>query len=432
MFKRLRAGDTVIAVLVLLPPVIAWPRLWPSPDAGAAVVLSALGHLAGVLGLSALLVGAMLSVRLPGLDRWFGGLPRIWTIHRALGFSAFLLIMLHVVLLAFGALPVSPKMAATVLFPPLDDGAIWIGWAALVLMVIFLAPTFQFFGRPAYQRWKHLHLLSVPAFVLALTHAVMLVEHATLWWVFVALALAAVLWRKALSPRLGRHDYTVEAVTAIASNVVEITLAPRGRPMSYDAGQFMYLTPHDPDLEAGRGEEHPYTIASAPGEAVVRVGIKALGDASRALQTVTPGSAVQIEGPYGQFFERREPQRRQLWFGGGIGITPFMSGARTLEREPGSGPDVTLIYLANRPERAYYMDELREIAQGHPHFDAQIHYFQERGPVDEAFIRSHCPDLEEREIYICGPPGMVDHLMGLLTRAGVPRGRIHTEAFDFL
>ncbi|OOG25149.1 oxidoreductase [Thioalkalivibrio denitrificans] len=432
MFRRIRTGDIVIAVLVLLPLVIAWPGSRLLPGAGAGAVLGAWGQLAGVLGLSALLVGAMLSVRLPGLDRWFGGLPRIWTLHRMLGFSAFLLIMLHVVLLALGALPVSPEMAATVLFPPLDDGAVWIGWGALVLMVIFLAPTFQFFGRPHYQRWKRLHLLSVPAFLLAFMHVVMLVEHAALWWALVIPALGAVLWRKVLSPRLGRHDYTVEAVTALASNVVEITLAPRGRPMTYEAGQFMYLTPHDPDLKAGRGEEHPYTIASAPGEDALRVGIKALGDASRALQTVTPGTAVQIEGPYGQFFERREPQRRQLWFGGGVGITPFVSGARTLKREPGSGPDVTLIYLANRPERAYYMEELREIAQGHPHFDAQIHYFQERGPVDEAFIRSHCPDLEEREIYICGPPGMVDHLMGLLTRAGISRGRIHTEAFDFL
>lgn len=432
MFRRFRTGDLIIAVLLLLPALVAWPRWWPRPGAGPAEVLSTLGHLAGVLGLSALLVGAMLSVRLPGLDGWFGGLPRIWTLHRMLGFSAFILIMLHVVLLAFGALPVSPEMAVQVLFPPLEYGAVWMGWGALVLMVIFLAPTFQFFGRPHYQRWKRLHLLSVPAFLLAFTHAVMLVEHALLWWGLAALAVAAVFWRKVLSPRLGRHDYTVEAVTALASNVVEITLAPRGRAMSYAAGQFMYLTPYDPELEAGRGEEHPYTISSAPSEDVVRVGIKALGDASRALQTVKPGTAVQIEGPYGQFFERCDPQRKQLWFGGGIGITPFVSGARTLQRQPGSGPDVTLIYLANRLERAYYMDELREIAEGHPHFDAQIHYFQDRGPVDEAFIRSHCPDLEEREIYICGPPGMVQHLMGLLSRAGVPKGRIHTEAFDFL
>ncbi|OOC48490.1 MULTISPECIES: ferric reductase-like transmembrane domain-containing protein [Thioalkalivibrio] len=432
MFRRIRAGDWIVVVLLLLPVLVAWPRWWPRPGAGAAEVLSALGHLAGVLGLSALLVGAMLSVRLPALDRWFGGLPRIWALHRILGFTAFILIMLHVVWLAFGALPISPAAAVRVIFPPLEHGAVWMGWGALALMVIFLAPTFQFFGRPHYQRWKRLHLLSVPAFLLAFAHAVMLVEHALLWWGLAALAVAAVLWRKVLSPRLGRHDYTVDAVTALASNVVEITLAPRGRAMSHAAGQFMYLTPHDPGLEAGRGEEHPYTISSAPGEDVVRVGIKALGDASRALQTVTPGTAVQIEGPYGQFFERCEPQRRQLWFGGGIGITPLVSGARALQREPGAGPEVTLIYLANRPDRAYYMDELREIAQGHPHFDAQIHYFQDRGPVDEAFIRSHCPDLEEREIYICGPPGMVHHLMGLLSRAGVPRGRIHTEAFDFL
>jgi predicted ferric reductase len=432
MFSRLRTGDIVITVLVLLPTVIAWPRFAPLQGDGAVAVLEAGGRLAGILGLSAMLAAAMLSVRLPGLDRWFGGLPRIWTIHRLLGFSAFLLIMLHVVLLGFSALPVAPVTPMGVLFPPLSFGEIWIGWTSLLLMVIFLAPTFQFFGRPAYQGWKRLHLLSVPAFVLGALHAIILVEQAAVWWALAGLALAAVLWRKVFSPWLGRHDYTVEGVTHLTPDVVEISMVPRAGALSHDAGQFVYLTPRDPKLAAGWGEEHPYTIASAPGDTRIRVGIKALGDASQALQRVTPGTVVELEGPYGNFFERFEPSRKRLWFGGGIGITPFVSGARHLAREPASGTHVTLIYLAHRPERAYYLDELQQIAQGHERFDALAHYFQERGPVDEAFVRAHCPDFDEREIYICGPPGMVDHLMELLARAGVPKARTHTEAFDFL
>ena len=61
------------------------------------------GRVTGVLGLSALLVTAAMCVRLPGLDRWFGGLPRLWLLHRRLGFSAFMLILAHVLLLAFAA-----------------------------------------------------------------------------------------------------------------------------------------------------------------------------------------------------------------------------------------------------------------------------------------------------------------------------------------
>lgn len=66
----------------------------------------------------------------------------------------------------------------------------------------------------------------------------------------------------------------------------------------------------------------------------LRFGIKDLGDASHALQTVTPETRVLIEGPYGEFFERRFPQRDMLWLGGGIGITPFVGGAWRGLRSP--------------------------------------------------------------------------------------------------
>lgn len=431
MLRKIEPGDLLLVVLVPAPLALAWPRLWELPGDGAIWLLALAGRVTGVLGLSALLVTAAMCVRLPGLDRWFGGLPRLWLLHRRLGFSAFLLILGHVLLLSFAALPLSLEQALWVLFPPLAHAPIWAGWLALAALIVALAPTFQV-SAIHYQRWKRQHLLSAAALLLALLHALALIPERAAWWLLGLLALAAIAWRKLLAPLLARREYRVTQVTRLAADVVEISLAPKHEGIVHSAGQFVYLTPQDPSLDAGYAEEHPFTISSAPGADELKLGIKALGDASLALQALTPGSRVQVEGPYGQFFARRAPQRKQLWLGGGIGITPFVSAARHLAQRPEQFTQVALFYLANRPERAYYHEELERIASAHQQLSLCIHYFSCCGPLSEAFLREHCPDFAERELYICGSPAMLEYLHGLLATAGVDRALIHTEAFDFL
>nr|BBJ05336.1 oxidoreductase [Marinobacter nauticus] len=434
MTFRKYPGDLLLLGLLLLPVIVVAPALsW-----GAQGLLYSLAELAGVFALSAFLLAGMLSARVPGMDPWFGGLVRLWTIHRWLGFSAFMLVMVHVLLLALATLPSSLGASVATLFPPLDYWEVWAGWAAFITMLIFIAPTLGFFGTLDYQRWKRLHLLSAPALVLALIHTLTLSTTAWVWWFFSALALAAIAWRKLLSPWLARRSYVVEAVDSLARDVVELRLRPQAGAIRWQAGQFVYLTPMDPSLAAGYREEHPYTIASGSGDDEMRIGVKAVGDATRALINITPGTEVCIEGPYGTFFETTASasggqQRKQLWLAGGIGITPFVSGARDrVGNRSAQAPEACLFYLANRPERAYYLDELVRIAEASDGFDVHAHYMNEHGVMTRDYLAECCPDFAEREVYLCGPPGMITHLRTLLRHEGVPAHRIHTEAFDFL
>jgi predicted ferric reductase len=298
-------------------------------------------------------------------------------------------------------------------------------------MVVFLAPTFQFFGRLNYQRWKRLHLLSAPAVLLALLHTLPLAASTWVWWLLGALSMGAIIWRKVLSPHLGRSAWEVTEVRQLKHDVVEICLKPLAQPLRYVAGQFVYLTPLVPGLSAGNREEHPYTIASAPSDPLLRLGIKDLGDASHALQTVSPGSRIMVEGPYGDFYLRHYPQKNQLWLGGGIGITPFVSGARAM-LDDRSSTSVHLFYLSQDEYRSYYLDELKTVAQEQPRFDITAHYFSVQGAVTLEFLEMNCPDFREREVYLCGPPGMMNHLKPLLRKAGVSADAIHSEVFDFL
>ncbi|MBS9402672.1 ferric reductase-like transmembrane domain-containing protein [Halomonas sp. TRM85114] len=430
MRRLIRSGDIALIVLLLLPLAVALPWLgWPRgpPE----LWLTWVGRVTGILGLAMMLLAAVVSCRVPGFDRPFGGLTRLWKLHHWLGFWAFILVMFHALALGLASVPTSLNAAVATLFPPVSHGSIWLGWLAWVALVVFLAPTFDFFGKPHYQRWKRLHLVSAAALLLGLWHALLLAGEAWPWWLLGIAGLSAIAWRKGAAPRR-QHAYRIETVEPLARGVVELVLRPEGGGIHYETGQFVYLSPLDESLPAGRGEEHPYTISSAPSDDRLRIGIKDLGDASHALQTVTPETRVLVEGPYGEFFERHFPERDMLWLGGGIGITPFVGGARDLATGAEAEGHVHLFYLAHDSERAYYREELEGIAEAHEVFTFTLHFYRDHGPLSEAFLREHCPDFTEREIYLCGPPAMNAHLQWLLSEQGVPASRIHSEVFDFL
>lgn len=426
---KITRGDFALGLLASAPPAAG---LWLQRGE-ALPALELLGRSAGVLGLSCLLLAAVISVRIPGFDLPFGGLTRLWKIHHLLGAAAFLLLMAHPLLLSFAAARISLAAAAAVLFPPAAAWSPWAGWLALAVMTAFLAPTFSFFGRPEYQRWKALHALSGAAVALGAAHAAasgrMLPGAAgrAVWAAFGGAALLAFAYRLLVAPRL-RRTCTVVRADAIARGIVELTLKPDGPALSYRDGQFIYLTPLAPGLAAGRGEEHPFTLSSTSREPVLRVVIKDLGDASHALQTVPAGSKALIEGPYGEFFPARGPAAAELWIAGGIGVTPFLARARGLV-EP---VDIRLVYCVQDETRAHFLSELEAVAARVPGFRLSMHYFGREGALSAAFLAARCPDFAGREIFICGPPELISAARAELRRAGARAARVHSEDFSWL
>lgn len=430
-----RIAMPVLWLLLSAPLVLALFQTSAADTASIGALLNWAGRLTGIAGLTCLLLSAALIVRVPGFDRLFGGLTKLWMIHHRLGAAALLLLLAHPLLLAFAAADVSVTAAAATLLPPAGDWAAWLGWWALLAMMAFLAPTFAFFGEPDYQRWKWLHRLSGLAVVLAIVHTLALTRSLpetwsrVVWLGLALLAVFAVLYRFVFSRHIGRLRYSVSAVAHPANNVVELTLEPDARPLVYRPGQFVYLTPRDKSLAAGHAEEHPYTLSSAPGEPALRVAIKDLGDASRALQHVAAGTRVQIEGPYGDFFPDRVG--KELWIAGGIGITPFLSRARHIAAT-GACTDVQLIYCVQDEPRALFLEELQQLADSIEGFTLTMHFFYREGPLTADFIERHCEDVALRSAYICGPTPLITLARHLLPGAGVRHDRIHTEEFALL
>src|SRR5918994_2757060 len=96
-------------------------------------------------------------------------------------------------------------------------------------------------------------------------------------------------------------------------------MEPLGKPLAHTAGQFFFvnfrslaleLHPLEVSLERQvlsvrpgevANQFHPFSITSAPGEAKLRITVKAVGDYTRALRGLEPGAEAIVEGAYGSF-----------------------------------------------------------------------------------------------------------------------------------
>jgi predicted ferric reductase len=120
---------------------------------------------------------------------------------------------------------------------------------------------------------------------------------------------------------------TFAEVNATAVNIV----LKEGWP-GHAAGQFAFVT-FDP-----KEGTPPFTLASAWDASTRRVLFisKGLVDYTNALpKTLAVGADATVEGPYGRFtFD--DGQARQIWIGGGVGITPFIARMKQLAKTPGA------------------------------------------------------------------------------------------------
>lgn len=435
MTAKFYLSHLTVWLLAAFPAMLALMFMKPTDYSAGAAVLNMLGRLSGIWGLSCLLVAAMLSCRLPGFDQPFGGLTKLWQLHHKLGVSSFILLLAHPLLLAFGAAELSLTAAVTSLFS--TQVAVLCGWVALLVFMVFMVPILQVFGEPDYQHWKKWHRLAGVTVVVGLSHTLLLVRtfpvgwNKALWGGLGLLALTAMTYRWVISQYVARFSYRISKVSRLSATVVELSLQPLANHLQYRPGQFVYLRPDAPELSAGNNEEHPYTLSSAPSEPVLRIGIKALGDASRALQDIAVGSCVSVEGPYGNFFPLNKVPGHSLWIAGGIGIVPFLSYLRQSASQH-TTMDLQLIYCVDDEAHLLFAEELSQLAATIGGFRLTYHFFKRDGPLDSRFIARHCPDVSTRKLWICGPAPLLWRSRAILRSAGVLPGNIITEEFNLL
>src|SRR5688500_14647296 len=94
---------------------------------------------------------------------------------------------------------------------------------------------------------------------------------------------------------------------------------------TYAAGQFVDITLLDPPETDAEGNTRGFSLSSTPGEGVITITTRLRDTAfKRVLQTMPLGTAVRVEGPFGEL-RLHDGTRAAVILTGGIGITPFRS-----------------------------------------------------------------------------------------------------------
>jgi predicted ferric reductase len=431
---------TAIVIGAGLVVLIWWQDTTPGSLNNSAGLVTAAGRVLGLLAAYLLLVLVALMARIPLLEHKVGS-DVLTRIHRALGEYTVALVLGHATLIIIGyALTAHTNPVSEAVNLELDYPDVLMATAAFgLLMWVGIVSTRAVRRRMAYESWYYIHLYVYLAIALAFSHEfadgaefsssprnrmIWVTAHVTVAVLLVYFRLVVPLYRSL------RHDVRVAAVVPESAGVVSLHLTGRDlRRLRIEPGQFLRWRFLD---RAHWWQSHPYSLSAPPNDRRLRITVKDLGDASGSLTRLRPGTKVWFEGPYGAFTARRLAPGaggKVLMIAGGAGITPLRA---LFESLPGGGGSAVLLYRASTAGELPLYRELAEIAErrGFGLFPLVGPRGVGPDPFSPAELRRLVPDLAEREVYLCGPPGLVHAARRGLRRAKVPSGRVHVESFD--
>jgi ring-1,2-phenylacetyl-CoA epoxidase subunit PaaE len=224
---------------------------------------------------------------------------------------------------------------------------------------------------------------------------------------------------------LSFHSLRVLAVDRVADDAacvtVEIPPALRNA-YAHHAGQYVTVR----RTIDGREERRTYSIVTAPGGGVLKLGIRLQrhGRVSGELVSkLRPGELLDVGTPMGRFRTAVSPEREHSYvaFAAGSGITPILSLATDiLAREPRSR--FTLFYGNRSISRTMFLEDT--LALKNRYIERfSVHFVMSResqqtdwlnGRIDGAKVRElarHMAEVSSADEYlICGPGDMVDEV----------------------
>ena len=420
-------GNYAIVALVILN-VIVWFAFPPVYDGRENFVRQYAGEVIGSTNIILMACSLFLSTRPKWAEPYFGGLDKMYVTHRRTSTTAFLLIFVHVL-----TVPISLTGWA------LGNYLAVIAFTGIVsIVLISLAPRVAFLSKLSggtYEGWKNLKkyigIFFIIAFIHSLTVGNPLDAFIAINWVqiFFIIGTVSYLYTEIFGRFFKKYlPYTVEAVRHPNGSSTEVTLRAKKNPIRKQrAGQFLFVRfPGEKALD----ESHPFTISSAPSEEVLRLTIKASGDFTRHLfGKLDAGAEATVEGAYG-LFNYKTGGPRQIWIAGGIGLTPFLSFLRDMDRN--LDQDVDLYYTVRHPEEALFLDEIIAAASANPRLKVHVRFSASDGSLTvEEMVENAGGDLRNHDIYLCGPLPMVQAFTRKFKALNVPDKQIHFEEFNF-
>ncbi len=371
-----------------------------------------------------------LSSRARFLENILGGQDKIIKGHQKIGVLAFFLILHHPIFLAVNALPNFSLATKYIYFS--SDFTYNLGVLGLYTMISMLALTLVV--NLPYELWLKTHDLLGATLWFGGAHIFFIESDVSRYlplrvWIFVMLfgGLYAFVYKAFLYRWFGpRYKYSVDRAEQ-KGDVIEIWLQPAGSDkLKFEPGQFIYVE-FGGDM---RGERHPFSISSAPGEERLRLSVKILGDYTLKLKKIAIGTQAIIWGPYGKMGSGFDRDNKIVMVAGGIGITPFLSMIRSEALKP-RDRQLFLFYSAKNKVEMVYEEEVLEAT-------SKLTNFKLIGRTSDVYTRLTGEEImeqvnggEKSRFYLCGPRKMMEDIYRQLAKLGVKRRNIIFEDFAF-
>jgi predicted ferric reductase len=443
-FGRLVAGGVIWSFVVGNVIAIVW--IWIAnhnldfsfaPDYWA-TLMARLGGLTGLLAAFLALVQVLLLARLPFLGRLIG-FDRLTVWHRWNGYLVVVLVLAHTVMAVLGFSLDGNNSFFREFWKLVADNILTGMVTATIGLALFVVVTVSSIAvarrHLRYELWYAVHLTAYAAIALAWFHQIptggdinpTFHPNAATYWRILFFGSLALLAFRVLTPIVSALRFRLRVAEVIAEGPSVTTIRMAGRRLDRlgaRPGQFFLWR----FLTGGFWwTAHPFSLSAAPDGRTLRISVKAAGDHTARMRSIPVGTRVVAEGPFGFFTAAARRRPNALLIAGGIGITPVRALSETMDGE------LAVIYRVLSEEDIVFADELAELVTRRGidlRYVVGDHLSAEgRDLLSAAHLRELVPDLAERDVYLCGPSGMVTAIENDVRRAGVPGRSLHVERF---
>jgi CDP-4-dehydro-6-deoxyglucose reductase len=224
--------------------------------------------------------------------------------------------------------------------------------------------------------------------------------------------------------------------TLLAPDVARLVLRwPTKDPLRWLAGQYL-------DVLLPGGRRRAFSIANAPESADhVELHVRHVeggGFTDHVFGDMREGEVLRVEGPLGTFVPREDSERPMLFVAGGTGFAPIKAIVEHFHHLGSTRP--MQLYWGARRVRDLYLPALPlEWAERHPGFrytpvltdpPGGLARYRE-GFVHEAVLVDHAGDLGAHDVYMSGPPAMIEAGRRAFVQAGLDESRLYYDSFEY-
>ena len=165
-----------------------------------------------------------------------------------------------------------------------------------------------------------------------------------------------------------------------------------------------------------------YSLTSRPGDRFVSITVKAVPGgivSNHLVRHARAGAVVHLDQAAGEFTLLVPAPQKILFLTAGSGITPVMGMLRTMA----AVADIVVVHSAPTPDETIFGTELRAMAARGDIRLTEIHT-RTQGRLDMDRLSESVDDLDERQVWACGPAGLLE-----MAETHWGADRLHTERF---